>query len=213
MDLLNFEEKIVHQYFGSFYRRFTLTRLSATYDMIAREAVGRIESGQVLDVGCGPANLLTALAKEARAEGKSIKAFGVDYSSALVREGQKALVKQGLRETVQLEWGDAHSLSFPPEEFDLVVSTGSIHHWRQPIVVLNEIHRVLVARGTLLIYDQRKPQRVGDVVRAIRQGFVGLGLTALTDEELVDLFERSNFGAVEVTIEGMLIKLVAQKKE
>jgi ubiquinone/menaquinone biosynthesis C-methylase UbiE len=211
MDLLNFEEKIVHHYFGNFYRWFTLTRLGDVYARIAEDAVDRVQSGKVLDVGCGPGNLLVAIAKYAKAEGKLIKVFGADYSAALVREGQKALVKQGLQDIAQLELADAHSLPFPPEEFELVVSTGSIHHWRQPIVVLNEIHRVLAVRGTLLIYDQRKPKGPADVVNALRQGFVGLGLTALTDEGLVDLFERSNFGAVEVTIDGMMIRLVAHK--
>ena len=35
----------------------------------------------------------------------------------------------------------------------MVVSTGSIHHWKEPIGVLNEIYRVLRPGGYALMYD------------------------------------------------------------
>jgi ubiquinone/menaquinone biosynthesis C-methylase UbiE len=37
--------------------------------------------------------------------------------------------------------------------FDIVVSTGSIHHWKEVTACLNDIYRVLKQGGYALIYD------------------------------------------------------------
>jgi SAM-dependent methyltransferase len=43
-----------------------------------------------------------------------------------------------------------------------VVSTGSIHHWKEPVRALNEIYRVLKHGGYALLYDV-----VSDTLRSL----------------------------------------------
>ena len=51
---------------------------------------------------------------------------------------------------------DASSMSFEDSTFDLVVSTGSLHHWRDPAGVIGEIHRVLRSGGRTWIFELRR---------------------------------------------------------
>ncbi|MBE3143709.1 MAG: class I SAM-dependent methyltransferase [Planctomycetes bacterium] len=44
-------------------------------------------------------------------------------------------------------------MPFPDRSFDIVVSTVSMHHWKQPEACLNEIYRVLKNNSYALIYD------------------------------------------------------------
>jgi len=42
---------------------------------------------------------------------------------------------------------DANKMSFGDSYFDLIVSTGSLHHWKKPLRVINEVYRVLRMEG------------------------------------------------------------------
>ena len=44
-------------------------------------------------------------------------------------------------------------MPFPDGEFDLVISTLSFHHWKQPEKGLDEVYRVLREGGEAWIYD------------------------------------------------------------
>ena len=68
---------------------------------------------------------------------------------------------------IEVKEGAAAALPFPDGSFDAVVSTGSMHHWKEPTAALNEIHRVLKEGCYALIYDlvQNMPKAVAEDVR------------------------------------------------
>lgn len=47
----------------------------------------------------------------------------------------------------------ADALPFPNDSFDVVVSTGTLHHWKDPVAGLNKVHRVLKPGGHALMYN------------------------------------------------------------
>ena len=47
-------------------------------------------------------------------------------------------------------------MPFADGSFDLVISYASLHHWRQPAAVINEIMRVLKENGRVIIRDNRR---------------------------------------------------------
>ena len=47
----------------------------------------------------------------------------------------------------------ADSVPFADCSLDIVVSTGAMHHWKDPAAGLNEIYRILKHGGYALIYD------------------------------------------------------------
>ncbi|MFL7890928.1 MAG: class I SAM-dependent methyltransferase [Anaerolineales bacterium] len=111
-----------------------------------------VQQGQVVDIGCGPGHLVFELAR--RAPGMQIT--GVDLSDQLLLQAEQAAARQDTDHRVQFKKGDALELPFPDASLDLAVTTLSLHHWSQPVAVLNEIARVLRPGGAFLIFDLRR---------------------------------------------------------
>ena len=66
---------------------------------------------------------------------------------------------------------DAKALAFPDNSFDMIISTGSLHHWKEPVRVLNEIHRCLKPGAAAWIYDGYADASNADIEKAVRKLF------------------------------------------
>ena len=77
---------------------------------------------------------------------------GVDLTPRAVEHTQKRLEVYGLSSEVRV--GDAESLPFADDSFDLVYSWGVLHHSPNTPEAVNEVHRVLRPGGTarIMIY-------------------------------------------------------------
>ena len=105
---------------------------------------------RALDVCCGTGDLAFALA----AKGAEVTAL--DFSEAMLRIAQKRLTHHASR--ITFLQGDAQSLPFPDNSFDIVtVGYGlrNLSRWQQG---LREMHRVAKPGGRLLILDFGKPE-------------------------------------------------------
>jgi SAM-dependent methyltransferase len=123
-----------------FFRRF--------YAVIAGEVPLR-EDGFCLDVGTGPGMLPIEMSR--RFPGANI--FGIDASEKMVELARKNKEAFALSDNVKFGRMDANELCFPDCSFDMIVSTFSMHHWKAPVRVLNEIYRCLKPGGEAWIYD------------------------------------------------------------
>jgi len=122
------------------------------YREVAQTVAKKLTQGKVLDVGTGPGYLPIEIARSI----EGVEVVGVDVSKDMIRIARKNARKEGLEGRVRFEVEDAHKLSIDDSSFDLVVSTASFHHWRKPVTVLNEIHRILKPGYEAWIYDLRK---------------------------------------------------------
>ena len=113
---------------------------------LAQEVVDRIEGGNLVDLGSGTGYLAIEIAKRAA----GLKVYGIDLSEAMVKIARKhaQTVKN-----VQFEHCNAAELPFTDNSIDFIVSTGSLHHWKKPVMVLNECYRVLKNGKEAWIYD------------------------------------------------------------
>jgi SAM-dependent methyltransferase len=50
-------------------------------------------------------------------------------------------------------------MPFDNDEFDLIVSNDSLHHWDDPLPVFDEIARVLKRDGHCIVHDSKRFQR------------------------------------------------------
>ena len=107
------------------------------------------EQGALLDVGTGPAYLLLKIHQKS----PNMRLAGIDPSPAMLAKGRQNVSAAGLDEVIELKDGGATNMPFPDESFDIVVSTASIHHWKEPTAGINEIYRVLEKGGYALLYD------------------------------------------------------------
>lgn len=99
-------------------------------------SVGLRDSSKVLDVGCGTGNYLVVL--------KSLTGcacWGIDPSKQMLSKA-----KQQLSEA-SFQVGEAESLHFPDEFFDLVFSVDTIHHLASVVDFFREAFRVLRTNG------------------------------------------------------------------
>jgi len=118
---------------------------------VARRAVEMTSRGAAVDLGCGPGHLVVELARQA----PELRLTGVDLSDELMERGEVYARRAGVDDRVSFRKGDAQQIPFPDGSLDLVVSTLSLHHWSDPVAVLNEVARVLRPGGSFLIFDLR----------------------------------------------------------
>ncbi len=119
---------------------------------VSRRAAQLVRHGEAADLGCGPGYLVADLAHQA----SQLHITGIDLSPEMLREAETHTRRAGLDDRVSFKLGDVERIPFPDQSLDLVVSTLSLHHWGEPVPVLNEVARVLKPGGAFLIVDLRR---------------------------------------------------------
>jgi len=175
------------------------------YSEVARRVSRKLAKGRILDVGTGPGYLPIEIARLI----DDVEVIGIDVSEDTVRIASKNSRKEGLESKVRFVVEDANSMPYDDSSFDLVLSTGSFHHWKKPIRVLNEIYRVLKPGCEAWIYDLRKdaPAEDREKLKERYGRFMGLLIYRLvtihsgtTREELERVFmePENRFKAYEI---------------
>jgi ubiquinone/menaquinone biosynthesis C-methylase UbiE len=158
-------------YYDAFSERYEQGRdagYHALVDALTVDLVLRYGRGKdVLEVGCGTGLILKDVAGEAR------RAMGVDLSAGMLRRSHE----RGLR----VAQGDATSIPFASESFDVVCSFKVLPHVRDLAAALAEMARLLRPGGVLLLefYNRRSLRYL--VKRTKRPTSVAEGVT---DEEV-----------------------------
>ncbi len=96
---------------------------------------------KILDVGCGTGKLLEKL------RGRS-SLFGVDLSLKMLE-----VAKERLENKATLVEGDVHKLPFKNNFFDYTISTEAFHHYYAQSKALEEMKRVTVKGGKVIVVD------------------------------------------------------------
>lgn len=112
-----------------------------------------IRKGRVLDIGTGSGRLAIELA---RAKNCDFKIFGLDVSENMLIKARENARQAGVEDKVRFILGNASSLPFPDNSFDLVISYASLHHWFHPVEVFNEARRVTRRKGSIIIRDNKR---------------------------------------------------------
>lgn len=103
--------------------------------------ITEIKGGRVLDIGCGPGNLLVPLARRGN------QVWGFDLSRHTLHLAAEYLRQSGLAQKVQLVQGSALILPFASGQFDRVFAVGILHHTPDAHAGFSELCRVLKAEG------------------------------------------------------------------
>lgn len=109
-------------------------------------------SGEAADLGCGTGRLAVELAQRA----PDLRVTGVDLSNPVLAEAVRIGARADLAHRVDFRTGDAACAPFPDGTLDLVVSTLSLHHWSDPVAVLDEVARILRPGGAFVLFDLRR---------------------------------------------------------
>ena len=111
-----------------------------------------IDHGAALEVGPGPGYVGLEWLK--KTTDTTLRAL--EISPEMIRLAERNAQDYELEERVKYIQGDAHKMPFDDETFDGVFTNNSLHEWVRPIIILNEIWRVLKSGGRYCISDFRR---------------------------------------------------------
>jgi len=110
------------------YRRFIAGALSKG-----------VTQGYALDLGAGPGYIAIDVARR----NPDLQMIGLDLAAHMIERAQQQAVRHEPNGWGPWLQADGHFLPFADGSLDLVISSFALHHWQDPLAVMNEIARVL----------------------------------------------------------------------
>jgi SAM-dependent methyltransferase len=109
--------------------------------------------GEVLDLGCGPADISLRLA---RAYPRCV-VHGVDGAEAMLAEGRARLAREGLGQRVRLSRAYLPGADLPAAAYAAVISNSLLHHLRDPAALWTTARRCGRPGAPLFVMDLCRP--------------------------------------------------------
>ena len=159
---------------------------------------------RVLDVGCGLASLLIALAERIPFQSPAI---GIDVSEELIQQAAREVRRAGLEDRIKVLASPATHLPFADGAFDVVFSSHVIKHLDDQALGLAfaEIARVLKPGGRFLFWEFRKTPRSALLFWSARTTGLPPPFQLRTDEELRAALERAGFQRIRRISTGFFL--------
>ena len=101
-------------------------------------------AGELLEVGCGQGATTSILVRKF----PDARLTAIDYEPGQVERARKRV-----GDRARVEQGDVTKLQFPDGSFDVAFELNVLHHVKDPLAGLREIHRVLKPGGQLVFTD------------------------------------------------------------
>jgi len=173
--------------------------------------------GSVLEIGPGPGYLGLEWLKKTR----GTLLIGVEISKDMIILANKNAADYDLCDRVSYVETNARRLPFPDKSFDGVFTHASLHEWSEPIIIFNEIHRVLKPGGYFYISDLRRDiswfikQLMNVMVkpREIRPGLHTSLRAAYTVKEISEMLTRTPIKIAQVTANPFGLQIKGRKQE
>jgi ubiquinone/menaquinone biosynthesis C-methylase UbiE len=175
--------------------------LAASGAVKARDKLGLIAGGKILDVATGPGDFIQTLMNAL----KSYESFvGIDILKNDLDSAKKRLKKQ----PVELLEMNAESMQFSDNSFDTVCMAYSLHHLVSIKKVLVEMLRVLKPGGNLLVQEEFRDGKQTEAQKTnILQGAWNAEIDSLlgtthnkifTKHEIQEIFDDLQLEEVEI---------------
>jgi ubiquinone/menaquinone biosynthesis C-methylase UbiE len=152
----------------------------------------------VLDVACGAGAVACAAAQTAR------QVTGIDLTPSMIERATALQAELGL---TNLAWhiGDSARLPFRSDQFDVVLTRYSLHHFLQPADVLAEMTRVCKPLGRITVADLVLPEEKVAAYDRMERLRDPSHVRVLTEAELRGLMTAA--GLVDLRWAGYLFEL------
>ncbi|NIN52830.1 MAG: methyltransferase domain-containing protein [Nitrososphaeria archaeon] len=197
----------IEGYFAAKYAEMAKNtpKIREEYRRLADKTASIVQEGRLLEIGPGPGYISIEIAKLL----PEMEIIGLDISDTMIEIAEKNAYEDGLSERIVFKKGDASKIPFEDSWFDFVISSGSLHHWKKPIQVFNEIYRVLKQGCRALIFDLRKdaPQeKIKEMENLIDSKIMRWGLRhsfkeSYTAQQIEEIIKNTWFTEFEIKVE------------
>ena len=171
--------------------------------------------GNVLDIGCGPGDVMLRLAT-AR---PGVRITAIDGSKAMLELARKAVQNADLQQRITLLQGYIPGLPLAGRSFDAILSKDLLHHLPDPMVLWSEARRLGRSGTAIYVMDLMRPESpeaAHDIVESVardelpilKADFYASLCAAFTLEETKAQVKRSGLPleVTQVTDRHMVIK-------
>ena len=126
--------------------------------------------GAVLDLGCGPGDIVLRLARRRPA----LTVHGLDGSAAMLRFAADALAREpSLQSRVQFILGVLPGVALPLPRYDAVVSNSLLHHLHEPAELWQAVSQLAAPGAFVYVQDLRRPASAAAVEALVAAEMVG----------------------------------------
>jgi ubiquinone/menaquinone biosynthesis C-methylase UbiE len=144
---------------------------------------------EVLEVALGPGYLAIEMARTGR-----LQVTGLDISRSFVKIASENAVQAAV--SADFRQGDAASLPFDSESFDLVVCQAAFKNFTRPGTALAEMHRVLRTGGRAVIQDMSRDASHADIAQEVRKMELGR-LSAFSTKATLEMLRRRAYSPAQ----------------
>lgn len=136
------------------YARADLSAVNQAFVDRLRATFPDFVKGQVVDLGCGPADIPIRLARAL----PGVQITGVDASEPMLDLARQAVAAAGLGDRISLVGGRLPGVPLPPGGFDAVISNSLVHQLPDPLPFWVEVRRLGRPGAALLVVDLFRPE-------------------------------------------------------
>ena len=125
----------------------------------------KFASGQVLDLGCGTADVTVRFVKAL----PLITAVGVDGSDAMLEFGKRRIREERLESRISLENHYLPDPSLEKQQFDAVICNSLLHHMADPVVLWRTAAKCAKPGAPVMLIDLLRPADHNTAVRLVNE--------------------------------------------
>jgi SAM-dependent methyltransferase len=188
------------------YAEADFTEPNARFVGYFEQAYPDLQAGSVLDLGCGPGDIVLRLATRH----PGLVVHGIDGSDAMLRLASERLHEcPGLGGRVQFIEGRLPGASLPLPAYDAVISNSLLHHLHEPLDFWRALREAGAPGAAVLVMDLFRPESedaAHDIVRQyagnepaiLQRDFFASLCAAFEPREVRAQLDASGLGTLEV---------------
>lgn len=119
-----------------------------------RKALQKKNPANILDLATGTGDLALELARIR----PQAQITGTDIAENMLHIAMEKTAKKQLQDQIRFQQADAEHLPFAPQSFDAATVAFGVRNFENPLLGLQEIHRILKHQGTLMVLEFGLPK-------------------------------------------------------
>jgi len=162
-------------------------------------------SGQVLDLGCGPADITIRFANNY----PRCLITGVDGSKNMLKHGRLAVKNTALIDRIDLICGYLPKAKLPQPHYNVIISNSLLHHLTDPMILWDVLEKNTDSSTSIFIMDLIRPESIKEAQRLVdqyapnepeilREDFFNSFCASYRMEEVVEQLRLANLSELKV---------------